>query len=314
MNYKAGFFLKANAGVYGVIRAALPPGFELVTLTGDPVEQVRELDFLIAGKVTRRMIEAAPGLRLIQTPGVGYEGVDLEAAAERGIPVAITVCGNPVEVAEYTLMAMLAVSRRLVEIDRELRRGRWMAWDRRLQSFNLQGKTLGIVGFGRIGREVAPRAAAFGMRVLYNDAAPVPSAYQQVDLDVLLAASDYVTLHVPLTASTRGLLNRERLARMKPGAILVNTSRGEVVEEAALIEALQNGRLAGAGLDVFEKEPPAPDNPLLAMDNVVLTPHVASGTFDALRVKSRAYAENMRRVLAGEELLDCILEPREAAV
>jgi phosphoglycerate dehydrogenase-like enzyme len=314
MNYKAGFFLKANESVYAVVRAALPPGFELVTLSRDPVEQVRDLDFLIAGKVTCQMIDAAPRLRLIQTPGVGYEGVDLDAAARRGIPVAITVCGNPVEVAEYTLMAMLAVSRRLIEMDRELRRGRWMAWDRRLQSFNLHGKTLGIVGFGRIGREVAPRAAAFGMRVVYADLMPIPSEYEQVDLDTLLAMCDYVTLHVPLTPTTRRLLSRERMGRMKPGAILVNTSRGEVLDEGALIEALRAGRLAGAALDVFENEPPKPDNPLLSMDNVLLTPHVASGTLDALRVKSRAYAENMRRVLAGEELMDCILQPKEAAV
>lgn len=314
MNYKAGFFLPANEGVYSIVRAALPQGFELVTPDGDPVERVRDLDFLIAGKVTRGMIEAARKLRLIQAPGVGYDGIDLEAAAERGIPVAITTCGNPVEVAEYTILAMLAVSRRLIELDRELRRGRWMAWDRRLQSFNLCGKTLGIVGFGRIGSQVAPRAAALGMRVLYADVAPVPSAFEQVDLETLLAGSDYVTLHVPLTKSTRLLLDRQRLAQMKQGAILVNTSRGEVVDEAALIEALQDGRLAGAGLDVFQKEPPAPDNPLLAMDNVVLTPHVASGTLDALRAKSVAYAENMRRILAGEALVDCILEAREAAV
>lgn len=301
--------LPANDDVYAELRAVLPPGFDLVTPPGDPLELVRDLDFLIAAKVTREMIAAAPRLKLIQAPGVGYDGIDLDAAGERGIPVAITVCGNPVEVAEYTLMAMLAASRRLVELDRELRRGRWLAWDRRLQSVNLQGRRLGIVGYGRIGREVAPRAAAFGMDICFTDIRPVPSPYEQTDLKTLLSTSDFVTLHVPLNDSTRHLLNRERIGWMKPGAILVNTSRGGVIEETALIEALRGVRLSGAVLDVFEKEPPDPDNPLLTMDNVIVTPHVASGTVDALRAKARAYVENIRRLLAGEELVDCIMRP-----
>lgn len=305
--------LPANDDVYAELRAVLPPGFDLVTPPGDPLELVRDLDFLIAAKVTREMIAAAPKLKLIQAPGVGYDGIDLDAAGERGIPVAITVCGNPVEVAEYTLMAMLAASRRLVELDRELRRGRWLAWDRRLQSVNLQGRRLGIVGYGRIGREVAPRAAAFGMDICFTDIRPVPSPYEQTDLKTLLSTSDFVTLHVPLNDSTRHLLNRERIGWMKPGAILVNTSRGGVIEETALIEALRGGRLSGAVLDVFEKEPPDRDNPLLKMDNVILTPHVASGTVDALRAKARAYVENIRRLLAGEELVDCIMRPRVMA-
>lgn len=305
MSYRAGYFIKANEGVYGVVRAALPEGFELVTLADDPAAQARDLDFLIAGKASRALIEAAPKLKLIQAPGVGYDGIDLAAAAERGVPVAIAVCGNPDEVAEYALMSMLAVSRRLVELDRALRGGKWMMWDRRLASFNLKGKTLGVVGLGRIGREVARRAAGFDMRVQYCDP-NVSAPYPRLPLEELLATSDYVSLHVPLTPETRGMLSRGRIGCMKPGSILINTSRGEVVDEGALIDALREGRLAGAGLDVFEREPPVVSNPLLAMDNVVVTPHVASGTLDALRVKARHYAENMRRVLDGREPLDCI--------
>ncbi len=305
MSYKAGYFIKANTGIYDVVRAALPEGFELVTLDADPVAQARDLDFLIAGKASRALIEAAPKLKLIQAPGVGYDGLDLAAAAERSIPVAIAVCGNPDEVAEYTLMSMLAVSRRLLELDHALRQGRWMMWDRRLQSFNLKGKTLGLVGLGRIGAEVARRAGAFDMQVQYTDPA-VRAAYPYRPLEDLLATSDYVSLHVPLTPETRGMLSRDRIAGMKPGAILINTSRGEVLDEQALIDALLSARLAGAGLDVFDREPPETTNPLLTMDNVVLTPHVASGTLDALRVKARRYAENMQLVLAGREPVDCV--------
>jgi phosphoglycerate dehydrogenase-like enzyme len=301
--------MKANEDVYGAIRAALSPVCDLDA----PAASIGNADFVIAGKVTAAMIDEAPNLKLILTPGIGTDGVDLAAAARRDIPVACTVCGNVTEVAEHTLMLMLAVSRRLTELDAALRDGRWLMWDRRMQSRNLAGRTLGIVGFGRIGQEVAARAAAFGMDVSYSD--PVRNeSWPCEDLDSLLACSDYVSLHVPLTPATRGLLSRERIAKMKPGAVLINTARGEVVDEPALIEALQTGRLSGAGLDVFAQEPPAKSNPLLAMPNVVLTPHTASGTLDGLQVKAAQYAENIRRFLNGEPLIDCVQDTRSAEV
>jgi phosphoglycerate dehydrogenase-like enzyme len=312
MSLKVGYFMRANDGIYAAVREALPAGCELVTLApgDDPAEKAKGLGFLIAGKVTREMIEAAPGLRLIQTPGVGYDGIDLAAAAARGIPVAFTVCGNTDEVAEHTLLLMLAVSRRLVELDAALRAGRWLMWDRRLQSFNLKGRTLGLIGFGRIGQAVAVRAAAFGMEIQYADPVAVPG-WRRADLDELLGTSDYASLHVPLTPATRGLLDARRIGLMKRGAVLINTSRGEAVNEGALIEALRGGRLAGAGLDVFAKEPPSQDNPLLSMPNVVVTPHVGSGTADGLRVKAAWYAANIRRVLSGEAPLDCVPAAKE---
>lgn len=306
--------MRANEGVYSVLRAALPEGVELVTLApgDDPLHKVRNLDFLIASKVTRAMLDAAPGLRLIMAPGIGHDGIDLEAAAEKGIPVSITVPGNVTEVAEHALLLMLAVCRRLVELDRGLRQGRWMAWDRRLQSFNLCGRTLGLVGMGRIGQAVARRAAAFEMRVQYHD--PVRTdGWPWAPLEELLQTSDFVSLHVPLTPQTARLLTAARIALMKPAAVLINTSRGEVVDEPALVAALRSGALAGAGLDVFEKEPIAADHPLLAMDNVVLTPHVASGTLDGLRAKALVYSANIRRVLAGQPPQPCLEVRRQSA-
>jgi len=314
MAYRVGYFMRANEGVYSVLRAQLPAGVELVTLGSqdEPAQLIRDLDFLIAGKVTRAMLDAAPRLRLIMAPGIGTDGIDLSAAAEKAIPVSITVPGNVTEVAEHTRLLMLAVCRRLIELDRGLRQGRWMMWERRLESFNLSGRTLGLVGMGRIGQAVAKRAAGFDMRIQYHD--PVRAAgFPYAPLDELLGASDFVSLHVPLTSQTARLLNAERIRLMKPTAVLINTSRGEVVEETALVAALKAGRLAGAGLDVFIQEPLPADHPLLSLDNVVLTPHAASGTLDGLRAKAAVYAANIRRVLAGQPPEPCVQARAETA-
>ena len=301
MSVKVGYFMRANEGIYEVMRRNMPPDFELVTLSNGPIEEsLPTLEFLIAGKVTSGMLEQAPKLRFIQAPGAGSDGIDLEAAAARGIPVATTVCGIADEVAELAFALMLAAARRGVELDRELRKGNWLMWDRRLVSRTIAGRTLGIVGMGRIGREVACRARSFKMDILYSD--PQPTAeYPRLPLEELLASSDIVSLHVPLNATTRRLIGGEQIARMKPGAIFINTSRGEVVDEQALSEALLDGRLAGAGLDVFDPEPPLARSALLKMDNVVLTPHVGTGTLDSTKLRSRAYVRNIQRFLAGEE-------------
>ena len=307
--YRVGYFVNATEGVYDVMRAQLEPLCRLVTLPpgGNPVDAVQDLDFLIALKAPAALIDAAPRLRLLMSPGIGYDGIDLQAATRRNISVACTICGNVDEVAEHTMLLMLSLSRRLVELDRSMREGRWLMWERRLQCFNLAGRTLGLIGFGRIGQEVASRALAFKMNVQYFDPAH-PEGERYRPLEQLLATSDIVSLHVPLTGHTRGLLNAERIALMKPGAVLLNTARGEVVDEAAVIAALQSGHLGAAGLDVFSPEPPAKDNPLLSMPNVVLTPHVGSGTADGLRVKAVQYRENIRRYLAGEPLLDSVMD------
>jgi len=315
VSYRVGYFMRANEGIYGVLRSCLPEGFELITLEskdpGEPLEKVRGLDFVIGGKVTGEMIANAPKLRFIQAPGVGYDGIDVEAAASRGIPAAVSLVGNSDEVAEHVFLLMLAVNRRLREMDQSVRDGRWLMWDRRLQSFNLAGKTIGIIGLGRIGQEVAGRARGFKMEVRYHDPA-VEAEYSHLPLDELLGESDYITIHVPLTPGTRGLLDARRIGLLKEGGVLVNTSRGEIVDEPALVEALKAGRLRGAGLDVFDREPPSADNPLFALENVVLTPHVGSGTVDGLRAKAAMYAGNITRVLAGEDPIGLIPASRPA--
>jgi D-3-phosphoglycerate dehydrogenase len=309
--YRTGYLMKANAGVYNVIRQAVTSVSELVTQEdgGSPAELIRDLDFVIAGKVTAPMISSAARLKMIVAPGIGTDGIDLDEAGRRNIAVACTVAGNINEVAEHALMLMLAVSRRLTEVDAALRRGEWLMWDRRLQSYNLAGRRLGVVGFGRIGKAVAHRAAAFGMQICYYD--PIrATGWEYSDLDALLASSDIVVLSLPLTEATNKLMTHQHLFAMKRGSMLINVARGEVVDEPALIEALQAGHLAGAGLDVFAEEPPPVSNPLLSMPNVVLTPHVGSGTLDGLQVKAAQYAENIRRFLAGEPLIDCVVPPR----
>jgi len=311
LSVRVGFLMKANDDIYAVLRRNMPQGLELLTLADGPPDQLLpQLDVLIAGKVTGDMLRRASGLRFIQTPGAGWDGIDLVAAAQRGIPVATTGCGIADEVAELTFALILGVARRIVELDRELRKGNWLMWDRRVVSRNLAGRTLGIVGMGRIGREVAARASAFKMNVCYSDPLNTGS-YQRLTLEELLAVSDIVTLHVPLDSTTRNLINRDRIAMMKRGAILVNVARGEVVDEAALVAALQEGGLAGAGLDVFNEEPPLSTSPLLLLNNVVLTPHVGSGTIDSTELRARAYADNIQRFLSGAQPEGLVCSPEE---
>jgi phosphoglycerate dehydrogenase-like enzyme len=309
---KAGYFLRANESVYEVIRSYLPAGMQLVTLQSkDPreeIDRIRELDFLISVRATREMIENAGKLRLLQLPGVGLDQIDLDAAALARIPVALSLAGSSEAVAEQAMLLMLAVCRRLVELANSVREGKWLMWERRTVSYGLFGKTLGIIGLGRIGRDVAARAAAFGMPVQYYDKVQIDE-FTFRDLPDLLRTSDVVSLHCPLTADTKRLLNRDMIQLMKRGAILINTARGGLVDETALFEAISSGQLAGAGLDVLEIEPPLPTNPLLRLDEVVISPHIGTGTIDSLRLKAEGYSRNIRRILAGEEPLGLVTPP-----
>jgi phosphoglycerate dehydrogenase-like enzyme len=253
---------------------------------------------------TAAMIAAAPRLGLIQKIGVGVNTIDLAAAKTRGIPVCNLPGTNSRAVAELTLALMLATLRRLPRFDATLRQGVWS--DPALQDGigELGGRTVGLVGYGAIPRLLAPVLCALGCRLLYTAGRPAQDALGQWrTLDALLAEADIVSLHVPLTEATATLIDANALARMKPGAILINTARGGLVEQSALVDALRAGRLAAAGLDVFVDEPPDPADPLFALSNVVLTPHIAwltTGTFD----RSFALAaENCRRLAAGEALL-----------
>src|SRR5512135_132074 len=236
-----------------------------------------ESDALLAwGPVTAEMIALAPRLRVIARVGAGYDAVDLAAATVRRIAVAVTPGANAESVAEHVFALLLALTRNILGNDRSIRAG---GWDRKAVR-PLRGTTLGVVGLGRSGRAVARRALAFGMRVVAagrhaEDAPDLGLGIAWRALEDLLAESDVVSLHLPLTAATRGLFDRRAFARMRPGALFINTARGGLVIEADLIASLTTGHLAGAGLDVQASEPPEPGNPLLTLPNVVLSPHIA---------------------------------------
>ena len=325
------FYLNPGATpeVCAIIAAHLPAGWRLLVANSaasgartdrccDFASELAACDFILVADhpVTAAHIAAAPRLKMIQHQGVGYERIDLEACRLRGIPVALTPEGTSIGVAEHTILLILALYKQLVAAATGVRAGRWPQWELRDRSFELCGKTLGLVGLGRIGREVARRARAFDARVVYFDSEPVAEPDNDVtamaSLPALLAAADIVSLHVPLHARSRHLIDGEALRHMKPGAILINTSRGGLVDEAALVDALRSQRLAGAALDVLEREPPAPDNPLLYMEQVLITPHIAAGTRDALGTKMRAAFANLLRFTRAEPLRHVVADASAA--
>lgn len=278
-----------------VLRACLAEGgFQAVLAGSEPY--------------TAAVLASAAALRVIARVGVGYDAVDLEAACRHNIAVTIAPGTNDAAVAEHTVAMILCLGRRLVARDGQVRRGLWP----RVPFAPVRSSRLGIVGLGRIGKEVAIRAQALGMEVVAYEPAPDHRFLAQrgvalMALEELLATADYVTLHLPLTRETSGLINRESLAQMKHGSVLINTARGGLVEEEALVAALQSGRLAAAGLDVLREEPPPPDHPLLRMENVLLTPHIAG--IDTLSV--RRMAETAARVVVdlrgGRWRDDCVV-------
>lgn len=258
------------------------------------------------------VIDAAPRLRVIARHGVGVDNIDVAAATRRGIPVAYTPDANRVSVAEQVLALLLALAKRLHEYDAATRRGAWEVRNG-YGALDLAGKRLGVVGMGRVGATVAQKAGAgLDMRVLgYDPNLPreiiaAAGAEPVARLEDLLAAADAVTLHVPLTPATRGLLDARALACMRPTAFLINTSRGGVVDEAALHAALSTGRLRGAALDVFEAEPPPADHPLLALPNVIVTPHSAALTAECAVRMATGAARAIIDVLDGRRPADIV--------
>ena len=249
----------------------------------------------LTDRIDRELIDAAPSLRVIANVAVGHDNVDLAAARERGVIVTNTPDVLTNAVAEFTWALILAVTRRVAEGDRAVRRGTWQGWALDfMPGMELAGKQLGIVGRGRIGRAVADKAHAFGMRVKF--------ARHDVSLDELLVTSDVISMHVPLTDGTHHLIDRKALVRMKRSAYLVNTSRGPVVDEEALAWALGEGLLAGAALDVYEKEPAVhPD--LLKYENVILAPHIGSATRETRTAMAELAVRNVIEVLGGRPAL-----------
>jgi D-3-phosphoglycerate dehydrogenase len=248
-------------------------------------------------KVTREVLEAGRGLKVVGRAGIGVDNIDVAAATEHGVLVVNAPTANLLSATEHTLALLLAVARNVPAADASMKAGEW---DRkRFVGTELQGKTLGVVGFGRIGQKVAERARAFGMEVLAHDPYLDPAAARRLDvelveLDRLLPRADVVTLHTPMTEATRGLLSAERIRTMKEGALLINCARGGLVDEAALLAALESGRLAGAGLDVFAEEPPR-DLALVGHPKVVATPHIGAQTREA---QKRIAVETSRMLLA----------------
>ncbi len=249
-------------------------------------EQIKGFDCVVvrsATKVTREVVEAADRLRLIVRAGVGLDNVDQEAARERNIKVLNTPEAPSVSVAEMVFAHMFALARRISEADASMKAERWEK--KKLKGIELWRKTIGIIGFGRIGVEVAKRAKALGMSVLAYDVVDIDARCKEVGaeratFDKMIEESDFITVHVPLLPQTRGLIGRAEFAKMKNTAFIINTARGGVVDEAALLEALNEGEIAGAGLDVFETEPPT-DWTLVKHPRVVATPHIASSTSEA---------------------------------
>jgi phosphoglycerate dehydrogenase-like enzyme len=307
------YWNRATPDLYAVIREETPAALQLLLLeSADPAEaraKLAQAEFLVIADwpLGAADLEAAPRLRLVQHQGVGYERIDTEALAARKIPLCLCPAGTATGVGEHTLMLILAVLKQVVVAHNALVEGRWLQWGLRSQTRDLAGRTLGLIGFGRTGRATAQRARGFDVRLLthdpYIDLAPDEAARLGVTLvtrDELLRESDIVVCHVPLTAETRGMVNRAFLEQMKPSAYLINVSRGGVVDQEALVEALRARRIAGAGLDVFTPEPLTPGHPLTTLDNVVLTPHVAAGTLDAFRTKMRFCMANIRGVADGD--------------
>ena len=250
------------------------------------------------------MIAAAARLRLIQKIGVGVNTIDLEAARARAIPVCNLPGTNARAVAELTLALMLATLRRLTRFDAALRGGVWSDPVMQDGLGELGGRTVGLVGYGAISRLLAPVLVALGCRIVYTARSRKTDAVgEQRSLGALLRESDLVSLHVPLTSQTEKLINAAALAEMRPGAVLINTARGGLVDQAALIEALRSGRLAAAGLDVFADEPPAAGEALLSLPNVVVTPHIGWLTTTTFDRSFALAAENCRRIVAGIELM-----------
>ncbi|MFN3439403.1 MAG: hydroxyacid dehydrogenase [Acidovorax sp.] len=265
-------------------------------LAAEPVDAVISRTAVI----TAADLAACPTLRIVCKHGVGVSNIDVEAATQRGIPVCVTPGANAQSVAEMTWGLLFAAARRIPWMDAELRANRW---SRAQDGLELQGRTLGLVGFGEVGQRVARVALALGMPVVTTDPGlrAVPADLGAVRLlptvDEVVRAADVLSLHVPLNAATRGLMDARRIAQMRPGSILINTARGEVVDELALIDALRSGQLFAAGLDTMAVEPLPPDSPLLAVPSVVLSPHVGGSTPAALAAMARGAAQTVLAAL-----------------
>ena len=283
---------------------------------GALAEKVRDISgllCLLSDRIDTSILDAAgPQLKVISQYAVGVDNIDIAEATRRRIPVGNTPGVLTDATADLAWALLMAAARRVVEGDRYARAGHWKTWGpQTLLGPKVSGATIGIVGFGRIGQAVAMRAKGFGMRILYtartqNSQAEIAAGAEFVTLDDLLARSDFITLHTPLTPETRKLIGPAQFARMKPGAILINTARGPVVDSSALYQALRDHQIAGAALDVTDPEPLPLDNPLYQLENLVIAPHIGSGDIPTRDKMSEMAAENLLAGLHGQSLPNCV--------
>jgi len=273
------------------------------------LKEIKDADGLLAlltDKIDSEVIEAGERLKVISNYAVGYDNIDIGAATQKGVMVTNTPGVLTETTADLAFALMMACARRIVEADKFVRTGRWKTWEPMLLlGRDIYGSTLGLAGAGRIGTAVARRAAGFGMRILYynrsrNEKIEKECGAELVSFDRLLEQSDFISIHLPLTHETKHLFNKSAFEKMKQGSILINTARGAIVEESALYEALRAGKLAAAGLDVMDPEPPFTDNPLLKLDNVVLAPHIGSASIATRTRMAVMAAENLVAALKGK--------------
>jgi glyoxylate reductase len=274
------------------------------------IEKARDVDALatlLSDKIDAEVFDAAPKLKIVAQLAVGFDNIDIPEATKRGIYVTNTPEVLTDTTADFAWTLLMALARRVVEADKYVRTGQWkVGWHpAMLQGRDVYGATIGVVGAGRIGYAVAKRATGFDMKILFYDVIPRPEieklGAKKVDLDTLLKESDFVSIHVPLMKETHHLINAEKLKLMKKTAYLINNSRGPVVDEKALYQALKEGRIAGAGLDVFEQEPTPMDNPLLKLDNVVVAPHISSASYETRSEMAKMVADNLVAFFEGRK-------------
>ncbi len=306
-------YVPAESVVHGIVEANSPNGWDVVRLDSRATSEetlhaaVSDADFLMffGGHISADTLRAGPRLRLANSLHAGFDNFPLNEAGELGIAFATASGTNSQGVAELALTLMLSLYRHLVWTDKAIRDGGWKVQRATgHDTYEIEGKTVGIIGLGNIGSITARLVKGFNTEILYTDLEAKPEVEKtlgarRVDLDYLLSESDIVTLHTPLDDSTHGMIGEKELALMKPSAILINTCRGPVVQEAVLLQALQERRIWGAGLDVFEEEPTPPDNPLLQLDNVVVVPHLAGQTYESYPRRVQLAFANMQRVLDG---------------
>ena len=312
---KVVFFTNLDPELRQVVVDKALPGMDVTAAPADmddeeKIELVRDADFimLFPGMISDRVLQAAKKCKLLQLLSAGYDEMNLPLAGDLGIAVANNGGANRVAVAEHTMMLMIACHRRMMSYANNVKAGLWKReQNRKIDVFELEGKTLGIIGMGNIGQQVAKRSRSFDMELQYFDKYhPLPPTQedalglQAVTVEELLKTSDVVTLHVPLTKETYGMIGQEELSLMKPSAVIINTSRGGVINEPALAQALTAGTIAAAGLDVMEHDPPDPNDPLLKLENLIITPHTAGPTLESIPKRAANSFENIQRVWNGE--------------